>query len=150
MRPPPLLRQQDLRVDGGKGHGQFLADGVLALDGKGIGNARDGGGHVGRVQRGEDEVAGLCGGDGDAHGFGVAHFADDDDVGRLAECGAQGGGKIGRVGADLDLLDDAAQVWCSYSMGSSMMTMWRASRRLMSSIRCGQRGGFAASPAGRR
>ena len=55
-------------------------------------------------------MAGFRGGDGDAHGFGVAHFADDDDVGRLAQGAAKRGGKIRRVDADFHLLDDAAHV----------------------------------------
>ena len=55
-------------------------------------------------------MAGFGGGDGDAHGFRVAHFADDDDVWSLAQGGAQCGGKIGSVGADFDLFDDAANV----------------------------------------
>ena len=41
---------------------------------------------------------------------GIAHLADDDDVGRLTQRRAQRGRKIGRVDADLDLLDDAAAV----------------------------------------
>ena len=55
-------------------------------------------------------MAGLRGGDGDAHGFGVAHFTDDDDVGRLTESGAERSGKVRRVDADFHLLDDAADV----------------------------------------
>ena len=41
------------------------------------------------------------------HGFGIAHLADHDDVGRLAKRRAQRGRKIGRVDADFDLLDHA-------------------------------------------
>ena len=41
---------------------------------------------------------------------GIAHLADDDDVGRLAERGAQRGREIRRVDADLDVLDQAAAV----------------------------------------
>ena len=55
-------------------------------------------------------MARFGGGYGDAHSFRVAHFAYDDNVGSLAECGAQGGGKIGSVGADFDLLDYAAHM----------------------------------------
>lgn len=102
--------EERLREDGGEGHGEFLANGVLAVGGEGFGDASDGGGDVHGVKRGEDEMAGFGGGDGDAHGFGVAHFADDDDVGSLAKGGAESGGKVGGVGTDFDLLDDAADV----------------------------------------
>jgi hypothetical protein len=55
-------------------------------------------------------MAGLAGGDGDLHRLGVAHLADHDDVRRLAKRRAQRGREIGRIDADLDLLDDAAAV----------------------------------------
>jgi len=55
-------------------------------------------------------MAGFGGGYGDAHGFRVAHFTYDDDVWSLTKGGAQSGGKIGSVGADFDLFDDAAHV----------------------------------------
>src|SRR6266851_1721079 len=105
-----FFRHQDLGVHGGDGHGEVLADGILALGREGIGDAGNGGGDVGGVERGKNEMAGFCGGDGDAHGFGVAHFVDDDDVGGRAESGTQGGREIGSVGADFNLLDDAAYV----------------------------------------
>ena len=44
-----LLGEQDLGVDGGQSHGQFLAYGILALDGKRIGDARHSRGNIGRV-----------------------------------------------------------------------------------------------------
>ena len=55
-------------------------------------------------------MAGFGGGDGDAHRVGVAHFADDNDVRCLAQRGSQRRRKIGRVGADFDLLDNTAHV----------------------------------------
>src|SRR5450755_1508228 len=105
-----LFGEQDLGVDGGEGHGQFLADGILALHGKRVGDAGDGRGDVGSVQGAKDEMAGFGSGYGDAHGFGVAHFAYDDDVGGLAKCGAERGGKVGGVDADFYLFDNAADV----------------------------------------
>jgi hypothetical protein len=54
-------------------------------------------------------MAGFSGGNGDAHGFWVAHFAYDDDVWSLAQSGAQAV-EIRSVGADFDLFDDAADV----------------------------------------
>ena len=83
--------------------------------------------------RREHQVAGLGRRQRNPHRLGIAHLADDDDVGRLAQRGAQRGREVGRVDADLHLLDDAAVCWCSYSIGSSMVTMCRASRRLISS-----------------
>ena len=55
-------------------------------------------------------MAGFSGGNRDAHGFWVAHFAYDDDVRSLAQSSAQCRGKIWRVGADFDLFDNAADV----------------------------------------
>ena len=65
---------------------------------------------------------------------GIAHFADDDHVRRLAERRAQRGGEVGRIDADLDLLDEAASgARARTRSGSSIVTMCRASRRLISS-----------------
>jgi hypothetical protein len=97
-------------VNGGERHGQFLANGILPLERKRIGNARDGGSDVGGVQGAKNEVAGFGGSHRDAHGFRVAHFADHDNVRSLAESGAKCGGEVGSVGAYFDLLDDAAHV----------------------------------------
>jgi len=47
---------------------------------------------------------------GDAHRFRIAHFADDDDIRRLAQCSAKRGGKIRSVSADFHLFDDASHV----------------------------------------
>jgi len=102
--------QQELRVNGGEGHGQFLADRILALERKRIGNARNGGGDVCSVQGAENEMPGFRRSYRDAHGFRVAHFADDDNVRSLAQGGAKRGGKVGSVGANFNLLDDAAHV----------------------------------------
>ena len=55
-------------------------------------------------------MAGFRGGHGNAHGFGIAHLADDEHVWRLAKSGAQRGGKIGRVMADFNLLNHAADI----------------------------------------
>ncbi len=65
---------------------------------------------VGGVQGAENEVTGFRGGHGDAHCFGVAHFADDNDVRRLAQRGPQRRRKIGGVRAYFDLLDDTAHM----------------------------------------
>ncbi len=102
--------KQDLGVNRGQGHGQFLSNGILAVGRKRIGDAGDSGGDIHGVKRGENKMAGFGGGYCDAHGFRVAHFANDDDIGRLTKRGAQGGGKIRSVGADFHLFDDAANV----------------------------------------
>ena len=62
------------------------------------------------MEGGEDEVAGLGRGQSRRDGLEVAHLAEEDHVGVLAERGAEGLGKAGRVDADLALVDDAALV----------------------------------------
>ena len=62
------------------------------------------------VQRREDEVAGLGGGQGSADRLEISHLADEDHVRILAQRGAQAFGERGRVGADLALVDDAGAV----------------------------------------
>jgi hypothetical protein len=62
------------------------------------------------VQRRDHQVPGLGRGQCQPHRLGVAHLADDEDVRHLAERCAQGGGVVGRVDADLDLLDDRPPV----------------------------------------
>ena len=63
-----------------------------------------------RVQRGEDEVAGLGRGQRRADRLHVAHLADEDHVGVLAQRGLEGEREGRRVGAQLALVDDAALV----------------------------------------
>ena len=63
-------------------------------------------GRVERVQRREDEVAGLGGVQRRLDRFEVAHFADEDDVGVLAQGGAQRVRERLRVDRDLALVDD--------------------------------------------
>jgi hypothetical protein len=62
------------------------------------------------VQRGEDEVAGLGRGQGGGDGVEVAHLADEDHVGVLAQGGLEGQPEGRGVGADLALVDDALLV----------------------------------------
>lgn len=54
-------------------------------------------------------MTGFPAGDGDLHRLRIAHLAADDDVGRLAGGGAKRGGEVGRIDADLDVLEPAAQ-----------------------------------------
>jgi hypothetical protein len=75
------------------------------------------------VQRGEHQVAGLGGGDGQLNGLEVAQLADDDDVWVFAQRRAQGVGERAGVLARLALVDQAAARLCTYSMGSSTVMM---------------------------
>ncbi len=62
------------------------------------------------VQGGEDEVAGLGGGQRRGDRLQVAHLADQDHVGVLAQRRPQAEREVRRVGADLALVDDRAFV----------------------------------------
>ena len=84
------LRQQFLRDDRLQAVGQLHDDRVLLLGRKDAVDPLDGLHGVGRVQRGQDEVPGLGGGQRRFDRFQVAHFADYDDVGVLAEDVDQG------------------------------------------------------------
>src|SRR5690606_5542973 len=68
--------------------------------------AGDAAGRIVGVQRGQHQVAGQRGLDGDARGFQVAHLADHDDVRILAHDAAQ---RVGEIQPDLwlglDLVD---------------------------------------------
>ena len=68
-------------------------------------HAADGARDVGRVERREHEVAGLGGLERDVHRQLVADLADEDDVGILAERGAERVGEGAGVDADLALAD---------------------------------------------
>ena len=62
------------------------------------------------VDRREDEMAGFGGLERGVDSFEIAHLADHDHVGILAERGAQGVGERGGIGPDFALRDDAAVV----------------------------------------
>ena len=66
------------------------ADLVLLEGGEEVDDAVDGLGGVGRVQGRQHQVAGLGRGKGGPDGLGVAHLADQDDVGVLAQHPAHG------------------------------------------------------------
>ncbi len=84
-------------ADGGGDEEGFDAD---------VGETGDGGGCVVGVECGEDEVTGEGGVDGDVGGFGIANFPDHDNVGGLAEHGAECGAEgHADVGFDHDLVD---------------------------------------------
>lgn len=75
--------------------------------GEQVSEAFEGVGGVGAVEGGEDEVSGFRGLESGDGGFGVADFADHDDVGALSERGAQAGGEGWGVGADFPLGEPA-------------------------------------------
>ena len=100
-------RHEVLRDDALQRRGELDAHLVLLLGGEDVDDAVDRLRRALSVQRREDEVAGLGGGQRGADRLEVAHLADEDHVGVLAERGAQGLGERRRVGADLALVDDA-------------------------------------------
>ena len=69
--------------------GQPHADLFLLLRLKHAQNAVDGFTGIDRVQGAEDQMAGFRGAQGDFHRVAIAHFADENDLGRLAQRGAQ-------------------------------------------------------------
>jgi hypothetical protein len=103
-------RQQLLRDDALQRHRELDAHLLLLGRRKDVDDAVDGLRRVLRVQRGEDEVAGLGRGQRRVDRLQVAHLADEDDVGILTQRGLQAGGEGLRVRADLALVDDALLV----------------------------------------
>ena len=106
---PGLARLEKLlREHGAQRAGHLLADLRLLVLGEDVDDAVDGHGRAAAVQGGQHQMAGLGGGQGQRHGLAVAHLADQDDVGTLAQGRAQAGGEALHVGADLALVDEAA------------------------------------------
>ena len=103
-------RQQRLRDDPLQRAGEHDPNLLLLLGGEDVDDPVDRAGRALRVQRAEHEVAGLGGGERGADRLEVAHLADEDHVGVLAERGAERLAEAGRVDADLALVDDAALV----------------------------------------
>src|SRR5215207_147831 len=103
-------RQQLLGDDALEGDRQLRADLVLLRRRERVDDAVDGLRGVLGVQRREDQVAGLGRGERGLHRLQVAHLADEDHVGVLAERGLQRLAERLRVGAQLALVDDAALV----------------------------------------
>ena len=84
-RPPPIMGTEPLRDDRLERAGELHPDLRLLLGGEHVDDAVDRLRGVVGVQRGEDEVAGLGDGERGRDGLDVAHLADEDDVGVLAE-----------------------------------------------------------------
>ncbi len=70
--------------DEAEGLREAVAHALLIFHREGANDALDGFGGVDGVERGENEVAGFGSFEGDFDGFAIAHFADEDDFGRLA------------------------------------------------------------------
>jgi hypothetical protein len=98
--------QQALRERGLQDRRELDADLPLLVRREDRDDAVDRLGRVERVQRREDQVAGLGGVQRRFDRLEVAHLADQDDVGVLAQRGAQGVRERRRVDRDLPLVDD--------------------------------------------
>ena len=95
--------QEHLGDDADETRGELGADLRLLVGREGVDDTVDGRGRAGGVQGAEDQVSGFGGGDGGFDGDQVAQFADEDDVGVLAECAAESFGEARDVRADLTL-----------------------------------------------
>ena len=82
-----FLLEQRLRDDRFQRFRQLGADLCLLGRRKGVDDAVDGFRRAGGVQGAEDQVPGLCGRQRELNRFEIAHFADEDDIGILAERG---------------------------------------------------------------
>ena len=103
---PSASRHQALRDDAAQRLRERDADLLLLVRREEVDDAVDRLGRVDGVQRRQDEVAGLGGGQGRADGLDVTHLADEDDVGVLAHRGTQRDREVGGVLTDLALGHD--------------------------------------------
>ena len=101
---------QALADDGLERGGELQADLLLLGRREDGDDALNGLGGVQGVQGGEDQVAGFGGQQGGGDRFEVAHFADQDHVGILAQGGAQRGREVGRIDLDFALIDEAVLI----------------------------------------
>ncbi len=104
------VRQQLLGHDPLQGHRQLHPHLTLLVGGEHVDDAVDRLGGVLGVQGGEHEVAGLGSGQGGGDRLQVAHLADEDHVGVLAQSGLQRVAEALGVGAELALVDEALLV----------------------------------------
>ena len=100
-----LLRHQPLRDEVAERRREAAANRALIAGVEGADDALDGLRGVDGVQRREDEVPGLGGGQRDLDRLAIAHLADEDHLRRLAQRGAQGEGEGRRVAVQLALMD---------------------------------------------
>src|SRR5207249_869938 len=104
------LRHQALRDDALDDRGELIADLLLLKRRERAEDAVDGFRGVQGVEGREHEVAGFRRVERHRHGLRVAHLADQDDVGVLAERGPQRASEVRRIVADLTLAHDAVDV----------------------------------------
>jgi hypothetical protein len=124
MRPTPVARDQALRDQPLDVQRQVHQQLLAALFREEVDDAVERlVGAVG-VQGRQHEVAGLGELDAVLHGLAVADLADQDHVRRLAQRVLQRGVPVLGIHAHFALRDDAALVRCTYSTGSSIVTMW--------------------------
>ena len=110
-RPVPLFaREQPLRNDVAETFCEAVADGLLFGQRKDSDDAFDGLRGVDGMQRGKHEVAGLGRLQRDFNRLLVAHFAHQNDLGRLPQGRAQRQRKAGRVAVQLALVNDGLLV----------------------------------------
>ena len=106
MRPlPSFFGKQALRNDVAEGFSESGADALLIALRKDADDALDGLGGIDGVQGGQHQVAGFRGFEGDFNGFAIAHFANENDFGSLAQGGAQGQRKGRRIAVELALVN---------------------------------------------
>src|SRR4029079_1613283 len=103
-------RQELLRDDALQGHRKLHAHLLLLLGREHVHDAVHGLSGVLRVERREDEVAGLGRGQRGRDRLEVSHLADEAHVGVLTERGLQAESEALRIGAQLALVDDALLV----------------------------------------
>jgi len=99
------LLQQCLRNHCLQRFGEHRADHGLFLGREHVDHTVDGLGRRGGVQGPEYQVSGFGGCQRQPDGFQIAHFADEDDVRVLTQCGTQRLGKTQGVAMDLALVD---------------------------------------------
>ena len=109
-RPPPFCFSRVWEITPLQRFGEHHADLRLPVGRELVDDPVHGGAGRRRVQRAEDQVAGLGGLDGDGDRLQVPHLADEHDVRVLAQRGAQGLLEAVGVGADLALVDQALLV----------------------------------------
>jgi hypothetical protein len=121
-----------LSQHGGQRHGEFLPHRVLSFHRKSIGDTRNGGRGIGRMHGREHQMPGLGRRQRDGHRLGIAHLADDDDVGGLTQGCPQRRRKT-RASIPISTCSITLRpCGCSYSIGSSTVTMCRECRALIS------------------
>ena len=104
-RPPLISRHEPLADDPAQRVGEPDANLLLLLRFEHAEDAVDGFAGVDGVQRAQDQMAGFRRAQGDFHRLPVAHFADENDLRRLAQRGAQAVGVGVKINAQFALVE---------------------------------------------